>query len=818
MALTMTVERLLQINVAALTTLGTLLLGMGEHDAILPVLAVIVACSSVYLTDARGWLQLNTLAANIAGLIALAVTVHHWNGYAAESQLLALANLLIYLQFVLHYRKKNIRSYWLLLLLSLLQVAVASALNLNIAFGALLPAYLAIGLVTMALFVLYREQSKYVEPPLDDALAVASPLATSASDARQPATVRRWPLAGRPAAFSGVQPAVSTETGLTWEFTRQITWIAVATLVLASMWFIGLPRLGKRSPWRPRGAATFATIGFTENVALGELGEVSENPEEVMQVRFVDFAGGKEGEPYRIAGDGALFRGGALERYFRGEWQRRRSGNDPVKSMNHFNPADVPREAQLVKEIIRLRPRSDAIVFSVMPAFQAGQFDLSCSTETAQISRQQRSMENEDEYELITTNFRDHVPVRAIPAAKRPDPQHLRDMLQMPRRTDQRDPLAGVRREAATVAGHLPPGQREQIAGLLESHLRDTGLFQYSLKPVTRDARLDPIEDFVTQHRAGHCEYFASALTMMLRSRGIPARLAIGYKSGQWNSATKSYTVQELHAHAWVEAYLGPNSLPSNLEDNRQAQDHGAWLILDPTPSRFDADRLSGVLGGYTIRQLLDLTQFVWTTYVLGLDSKRQQEAIFQPLVERAEQMLHDLADEEQRRLLGERLGQSLRGQFDATRQGGSLWLLLVMMALLAMVALYLLLRPAARWIVRWWTKRAGKRRDSARRVEFFDQFESLLARYGMRRQPHQTQREFALASGGQLAEAPATRPVAALPRRIVDLYYRVRFGGRDLDNAESLAVQQALSALAQALRVQGSAFSVQHAQASSRA
>ncbi|HEX5443895.1 MAG TPA: transglutaminaseTgpA domain-containing protein, partial [Pirellulales bacterium] len=418
MALTMTVERLLQINIAALTTLGTLLLGMGEHDAILPVLAVIVASSSVYLTDARGWLQLNTLAANIAGLIALAVTVHHWHGYAAESQLLALANLLIYLQFVLHYRKKNIRSYWLLVLLSLLQVAVASALNLNIAFGALLPAYLIVGLATMALFVLYREQSKYAEPSLAGALAVATPLAASASDASQPATARRWPLAGRPAAFSGVQPAGSIETGLNWGFTRQIAWIAVATMILALMWFIGLPRLGKKSPWQPRGAAAFATIGFTENVALGELGEVSENPEEVMQVRFVDFAGGEGGAPYRIAGDGALFRGGALERYHRGEWQRRRSGNDPVKNMDRFNPADVPREAQLVKEIIRLRPRSDAVVFSVMPAFQAGQFGLSCSAETAQISRQQQSMDEPGTYELITTNFRDHVPVRAIPAAK----------------------------------------------------------------------------------------------------------------------------------------------------------------------------------------------------------------------------------------------------------------------------------------------------------------------------------------------------------------------------------------------------------------
>lgn len=794
----MKVERLLQINMAALTSLGTLLLGMGERNVTLPVLAVIVAASSVYITDARGWLELNTLVANLAGLVALAITIRDWNGYAAESQLLALANLLIYLQFVLHYRKKNIRNYWLLLLLSLLQVAVASALNLNIAFGMLLPVYLFVGLVTMALFVLHREQSKYAEPrPMAGGPPqAASPAAAAAHDGR------RWPLADRAAFFSGLQPARGLESGLTWSFARQIVWIATATVFLSSVWFLGLPRLGKKAPWRPRGSTAYSSIGFTENVTLGELGEVSENPEEVMQVRFYDFLGGKQREPYRVAGDGALFRGGTLERYRRGEWQRRGRGYDPHKLMDQINLADLPRDVQLVKEDIRLRPRTDAVVFSVAPAFQAGTFDLSSSAETSQLTRDEGHKDETIDYELITTGFRDHVPLYAIPASKRPGRQHQQDMLQLPHRNAQRDPLAGLRLAAEAVAGHLPPGRRERIATTLEGYLRDSGLFQYSLKPVSRDAQLDPIEDFVTTHRSGHCEYFASALAMMLRTRGVPARLAIGYKGGQWNSAGRFYTVQELHAHAWVEAYVGPDQLPAGLVNNAQAREYGAWLVLDPTPASHDDDRLAGIFGGYTLRQLLDLTQFVWTTYVLGLDSKRQQEAIFQPLVERIEQTLRDLSDEEQRRRMGEDFWQSLLGQFAATRRGGWLWLLLGMVGLLVGVILFVLLRPVFRRLRRWWALRAPGRRGAGRRVEFFEQFESLLARHGMLRLPHQTQREFALASGGQLAESPGTRPVATLPRRVVEAYYRVRFGGRDLDNAELVSVQQAISALAEALRV----------------
>ena len=800
----MGVERLLQINMAALTSLGTLLLGMGERNVTLPVLAVIVAASSVYFTDVRGWLELNTLVANLAGLAALAVTVRNWNSYAAESQLLALANLLIYLQFVLHYRKKNIRNYWLLLLLSLLQVAVASALNLNVLFGVLLPIYMFVGLVTMALFVLHREQSKYAQPPELHlatgplAVAIAPPMSAAGAAAR--ATHPRWPLADRAAFFSGVQPAGGLESGLTWGFTRQIVWIAVGTIVLSLVWFLGLPRLGKRAPWRPRAMSAYSTIGFSENVKLGELGEVSENPEEVMQVRLFEFVGGQQGDTYRVAGDGALFRGGALERYHRGEWQRRSRGYDPVRRMDRVTIAELPRDMQLVKQEIRLRARSDTVVFSVMPAFQVGRFGLSSSVETSQLMRGEPEMDKTIDYELITAGFRDHVPTHAIPASKRPERLHLQDMLQTPPRSAEHDPLGGLRLAAEAVAGHLPPGQRVRIAALLEGYLRDSSLFQYSLKPVARDGRLDPIEDFVTLHRSGHCEYFASALTMMLRSRGVPARLAIGYKGGHWNSAGRFYTVQELHAHAWVEAYVGPDQLPASLADNRQAQEYGAWLVLDPTPGTHDTDRLAGIFGGYTIRQLLDLTQFVWTTYVLGLDSKRQQEAIFQPLVENIEQTFRGLADEERRRLLGQRVWQGLHDRLAATHRGGWLWLLMAMLGLLGLVGLYVLLRPVLRRLWRWLAIYAPAGRGPRRRVEFFDQFESLFARHGMRRLPHQTQREFALASGGQLAETHATRPVAGVPRRIVDAYYRVRFGGRDLDSAELLSVQQAISALADAL------------------
>ena len=83
-------------------------------------------------------------------------------------------------------------------------------------------------------------------------------------------------------------------------------------------------------------------------------------------------------------------------------------------------------------------------------------------------------------------------------------------------------------------------------------------------------------------HKEGHCEYFAGALAMMLRSQGIPARVAIGFKGGEWNSLGMYYQVQQFHAHAWVEVLLRGDQIPQGAL-TKDEPGGTAWLILDPT-------------------------------------------------------------------------------------------------------------------------------------------------------------------------------------------------------------------------------------------
>ena len=74
--------------------------------------------------------------------------------------------------------------------------------------------------------------------------------------------------------------------------------------------------------------------------------------------------------------------------------------------------------------------------------------------------------------------------------------------------------------------------------------------------------------EFLIGSGAGHCEYFATALALLLRVQGIPCRLVGGYLAHEWDPESRSVVARSRHAHAWVEVMRAD----------------GAWLTFDPTP------------------------------------------------------------------------------------------------------------------------------------------------------------------------------------------------------------------------------------------
>ncbi len=91
--------------------------------------------------------------------------------------------------------------------------------------------------------------------------------------------------------------------------------------------------------------------------------------------------------------------------------------------------------------------------------------------------------------------------------------------------------------------------------------------FQYSLSGAQRSPSISPLSDFLLKNHSGHCEYFASAATLLLREAGIPARYAVGYSVNEFSPLEKQYIVRSRHAHAWTMVYL-----------------NGNWQSFDPTP------------------------------------------------------------------------------------------------------------------------------------------------------------------------------------------------------------------------------------------
>jgi transglutaminase-like putative cysteine protease len=160
-----------------------------------------------------------------------------------------------------------------------------------------------------------------------------------------------------------------------------------------------------------------------------------------------------------------------------------------------------------------------------------------------------------------------------------------------------------IRELVTTLA---PSGSRGEKVVALFNHLR-SGAFSYSLEDLPVSSR--PLEDFLLAHRRGNCEYFASALGVMLRAAGVPARLVGGYRGGLYNRSGRYYLVQQKNAHVWVEAYM-----------------HGqGWMRLDPTPLGLDFGPLSQAAGALgRLRVLMDTFNHYWIKLVINYDLERQ--------------------------------------------------------------------------------------------------------------------------------------------------------------------------------------------------
>ena len=140
----------------------------------------------------------------------------------------------------------------------------------------------------------------------------------------------------------------------------------------------------------------------------------------------------------------------------------------------------------------------------------------------------------------------------------------------------------------------------------VETYLQNS--FGYTLEQ--RSGGSQPLADFLFRVKEGHCEYFSTAMAVMLRTQGIATRVVNGFQRGEYNDTADIYVVRQKNAHSWVEVYF-----PAER----------AWVTFDATPY---AGRESPIAGpGLTGRfsHYVQALEAFWIEYFVAFDTQEQR-------------------------------------------------------------------------------------------------------------------------------------------------------------------------------------------------
>ncbi len=344
-------------------------------------------------------------------------------------------------------------------------------------------------------------------------------------------------------------------------------------------------------------------------------------------------------------------------------------------------------------------------------------------------------------------------------------------------------PILAVRDEILKRCDAEPTNKLAR-AQFIEQYLASGQEFKYSLRlsPPT-NSRIDPIADFLINKRKGHCEYFASSLAMLLRSMNIPTRIVSGFRPGEYNDLGGYFSVQQKHAHVWVEAYFTSDELKrGRLRETIPAwAGKGMWLRMDPTP----AGEGSNAGGSVTASpgQTLGVMQEFWSEMILNMDKSRQGN-MFSIFAETSEGS-YDAIWSQFQQFLSKLQSSRLIGGLASPDRWFS-WRAAVVISLAG--AFSVLVYRLALWLFPQWTPKLGvsrKKRAARTSIAFFNRLTKALKRLGFERASWQTPQEFLAAVRTQLEQ----RSIAIDDRLLAESFYRLRYGGESSLDAHTLSL-----------------------------
>ena len=634
-----------------------------------------------------------------------------------------LARLIVSLSAVKILQRKSDRDWIFLYVMSFFQVLLAAGLSISALYFVTFLGYLFVMVCTVVLFEIRKTKGNY----LRQRAAERPSQKTNPLDLPSVLPARRVPAAA--------------------------TVLIVFIVSIAAPLFFLLPRVGGAGFGGGSGGGTDTSSGFSDSVRLGGVGRIQQNDAIVMRVRL-DGVSASELDDIR-------WRGIALDTFDNQTWRKSKPGfpDRLAKGGNELTQIEPARgRGPFVLQTVYLEPVNLPILF-VLPRAVGIQSPMPFVMRDMGGALSFPSKGDRTSYRVLSETTLPDIGLLRRDNGLYADQYH--NYLQLPEAIDPR---------IEALASEVIRGTRTRYdaAKAIEAHLQTQ--FGYTLEQKAGGDQ--PVSDFLFNVREGHCEYFSTAMTIMLRTQGIAARVVNGFQRGEYNETADVFVVRQRNAHSWVEVYF---------------PDQDTWVTFDPTP--FAGQNLtSGSSGlGRTLNSYLEALETFWIQYFVAYDSAEQRSLLTSV-----------------RRNLSS-YGRQTSSWVDAGREQVLAWWRIVRgdegfansaiaigygLAVLASVAAFVFLFG---WLYRWIVQSTIWRRIRERLfgtrggsiVEFYERMLRVLESKGLIRQPHQTPLEFACAAG--MPEAVS----------ITEKYNRVRFGEKALSAAESAEIDKWLKELA---------------------
>ena len=363
--------------------------------------------------------------------------------------------------------------------------------------------------------------------------------------------------------------------------------LAGVILLVSLVVFVSVPRVSQG--WAGRGETLATSIaGFSDEISLGQFGStILANPEIVLRVEFPN------GEPEQLSD--LRWRGRSYDRFDGVRWTR--SGRIP--------PSSAPRTwyrrrwpNETIEQRIFGAPLDVRVLFALPPALH---IDSDNGVQALEDNSGDWVYWGSGPPVYTALSLTSSPPADSLRIERSGYAPSSRFFLQTPNSIDPR---------IAALADSLSAGidNRYDKAMAVQRWLQ-TFTYTRDLPATAREATL---EHFLFDRQAGHCEYFSSAMTIMLRTLGIQARNVNGFLGGNWSQFGDYLVVTQNSAHSWVEVWF---------------PDFG-WVTFDPTPA--GAGSSEGLNMFWPGRIFFDGLQHRWSKWVLDYSVEDQSELLAQ--------------------------------------------------------------------------------------------------------------------------------------------------------------------------------------------